>query len=143
MNTHRYPEREPVGLFQPDVILPSQHFAPHRMQVPEQRLMIAVLQDAVDCVEKYRFTHNHRGRRLFDEAMQWLLAEETDWPYSFECICGVLGLDSNAVRYSLRLAPERQPVSVSRAMQIAHTNLDAAERTDSWQQDRRNSSDRW
>jgi len=89
------------------------------MQAPEQRLMIAVLQDAIDCVGKYRLTKDHRGRRLFDEAIQWLLAEETDWPYSFECICGVLGLDSNAVRYSLRWALERQPVSVSRAMQIA------------------------
>ena len=118
MNTNRYLAREPSGLLQPDVILPSQHFA-RRMQAPEQRLMIAVLQDAIDCVGKYRFTRDPQGRRLFDEAMQWLLAEETDWPYSFECICGVLGLDSNAVRDSLRSAPERQPVSVSRAMQIA------------------------
>jgi len=81
--------------------------------------MIAVLQDAIDCVEKYRFTHHHRGRRAFNEAMQWLLAEETDWPYSFESICGVLDLDASAVRSSLRLAPERQPLSVSREMQIA------------------------
>ena len=119
MNTNRHLASDPIGMWQPDVILPSQYRAPRRMHAPEQRLMIAVLQDAIDCVEKYRFTRDHRGRRLFDEAMQWLLAEEADWPYSFECICGVLELDADAVRYSLKLAPERQPVSVPRAMQIA------------------------
>jgi hypothetical protein len=121
MNLNRRLASDPIGMWQPDVILPSQYRAPRRIQAPEQRLMIAVLQDAIDCVEKYRFTRDYRGRgrRLFDEAMRWLLAEETDWPYSFECICGVLDLDANAVRYSLKLAPDRQPVSASRALQIA------------------------
>ena len=60
-----------------------------------------------------------RSRRLFREVTQWLLAEETDWPYSFACICEVLGLDANAVRHRLRVAPERQPVPVSREMPVA------------------------
>jgi len=100
----------PSSLTQPDIILPSQHFGPRRKQAPEQRLMIAVLHDALDCVEKYRFASSSHGRRLFHEAKQWFLADEADWPYSFECICGVLGLDSNAVRQRLRVAPEPQPV---------------------------------
>ncbi|MGD0948095.1 MAG: hypothetical protein ABSA52_11750 [Candidatus Binatia bacterium] len=100
----------PSSLTQPDIILPSQHFGPRRKQAPEQRLMIAVLHDALDCVEKYRFATIRHGRRLFHEAKQWFLADEADWPYSFECICGILGLDSNAVRQRLRVAPEPQPV---------------------------------
>jgi hypothetical protein len=32
---------------QPNMILPSQHFMPRRKQVPEQQLMIAVVQDAI------------------------------------------------------------------------------------------------
>jgi hypothetical protein len=79
--------------------------------------MIAVLQDAINCAEKYRSAKNRRGRQLFDEVTHWLLSEETDWPYSFECICEVLGLDSNAVRRTLRL-PERQPVLVSRELHV-------------------------
>ena len=86
-----------------DVVLPSQHFEPRRKQAPEQRLMIAVLHDALDCVEKYRFATTNRGRRLFREAQQWFLVDEVNWPYSFECICGVLDLDSNAVRPRLRV----------------------------------------
>jgi len=70
--------------------------------------MIAVLDDAIQCLQKYRFATNRRGRRLLREVTQWLLAEETDWPYSFPSICAVLDLDADAVRHRLRLAPEPQ-----------------------------------
>ena len=105
----------PSSLTQLNIILPSQHFGPRRKQAPEQRLMIAVLHDALDCLEKYRFATSSYGRRLFHEAKQWFLADETEWPYSFECICGVLDLDSNAVRQRLRVAPEPQPSPELRA----------------------------
>lgn len=95
----------PSSLTRLDIILPSQHFGPRRKQAPEQRLMMAVLHDALDCLEKYRFATGAHGRRLFHEAMQWFLADETEWPYSFECICGALDLDSNAVRQRLRVVP--------------------------------------
>ena len=106
-----------MDLLQPHVILPAQHFNPPKKLAPEHRLMMAVLDDAVRCAEKYRFSTSARARRLFHEAKQWLLAAEPHWPYSFERICAVLDLDANAVRHRLRLAPERPPVSVSRAMQ--------------------------
>jgi hypothetical protein len=108
-------------MLQPNIILPSQHFGARRRLAPEHRLMIAVLQDAIDCVAKYRYAKDYRGRRLFREATQWLLAEETDWPYSFECICAVLDLDANAVRRALRL-PERQSALVSRQVKKALHN---------------------
>ena len=104
----------PIGMMQLDILLPSQHFGARRMQAPEQRLMIAVLHDALDCVQKYRLATDPRGRRLFDEANHWFLASETDWPYSFECICGTLDLDSNAVRQHLRVAPAQQSVAAPR-----------------------------
>ena len=109
------------GMLQPNIILPSQYFGPRRRLTPEHGLMIAVLQDAIDCVAKHRDAKDYRGRRLFDEATQWLLAEETDWPYSFECICAVLDLDANAVRRALRL-PERQSVLASREVKKAPQN---------------------
>ena len=96
----------PAGTTQPGVVLPSQYYGPPRKQTPEQRLMIAVLQEALDCFAKYRFATDMHGRRLFDEARQWLLASEPDWPYSFERICAALDLDSAAVRQRLGLAPD-------------------------------------
>ena len=97
-------------MLQPDIILPSQYVGPHRRLTPEHELMIAVLQDAIECVAKHRHARDYRGRRLFDEATQWLLAKESNWPYSFECICAVLDLDANAVRRSVHL-PERNPIA--------------------------------
>lgn len=106
----------PVDLFEPRVILPAQHFHPPRKLAPEHRLMMAVLGDAVRCVERHRFPTEARHRRLFDEAKQWVLAEEAHWPYSFERICAVLDLDADAVRHRLQLAAQQPSGSVSSEM---------------------------
>ena len=81
--------------------------------------MIAVVQDAINCIEKYRFATGHRGRRLFGEVAQWIGAKDTDWPYSFESICHVLGLDANAVRHRLRVAQEQRSALLPRRMHAA------------------------
>lgn len=104
MDGERYLTGERVDLFQPHLILPVQHFHLHKTTAPEHRLMAAVLDDAVRCVEKYRVPRDARGRRLFREAKEWLLATEPHWPYSFERICAALDLDASAVRHRLRLA---------------------------------------
>lgn len=114
------PQERPIRVTELDTILPSQYFATRRKQAPEERLMIAILHDAIDCVQKYRFATDTHRRRLFREAKQWVLANEANWPYSFECICGVLDLDSIAVRQRLRVAPEPQtspPASTNRYRQ--------------------------
>jgi hypothetical protein len=105
MDANRYLAGAPTGFCIPHVILPAQHFGRPR-PTPEHRLRIAVIDHAVRCVDKYRLATGVRGRRLFDEARQWLLAGETDWPYSFEGLCAVLDLDANALRERLRLVPE-------------------------------------
>jgi hypothetical protein len=117
MDANRSLTGVPIDLVQPHVILSAPHFTPPKTLAPERRLMMAVLDDAVRCVETYRGPTDARGRRLFHEAKQWLLAAEPYWPYSFERICAVLDLDANAVRHRLQLAPERPPVSVSRERQ--------------------------
>jgi hypothetical protein len=117
MDVDRYLTGVPIELFEPHIVLPVQHFNPPKRLAPEHRLMMAVLDDAVRCVEKYRFPRDGRGRRLFHEAQQWLLDEEPSWPFSFERICAVLDLDANAVRHRLRLAPQRPPLSVARERQ--------------------------
>jgi hypothetical protein len=127
MDAKPYLAGVPRGLLEPNIILPSQQFAPRSRLAPERRLMIAVLQDAIDCVAKYRYAKDYRGRRLFHEAMQWLLAEETDWPYSFECICGILDLDANAVRHAVGLL-ERQSGRVPRESQNATHAFGTVER---------------
>ena len=103
---HRSLTYVPTNLLYPQLILPVQHFSRPKKLEPEHRLMMAVLDDAVRCVEKFRCPSQDRNRRLFDEAKQWMVAAEPGWPYSFESICAALDLDANAVRQRLRLAQD-------------------------------------
>jgi hypothetical protein len=81
--------------------------------------MIAVVQDAINCIAKYRFATDHRGRRLFGEVAQWVGAKDTGWSYSFESICQVLELDANAVRQRLGVAQEQHSALVPRRAHAA------------------------
>jgi AraC-like DNA-binding protein len=71
---------------------------------PERRLMIAVLEDAIACFEKYYLPPPRHGNRLFREAEEWIMNDHYHAPFSFEHICSVLGLEPTAVRRQLREA---------------------------------------
>ena len=118
-NAHRHLVAVPDSLMQFDLILPSQYFGAPGKQAPEHRLLRAVLRDALECLQRHRGAASSDGRRLFDEARRWFLADEIGWPYSFEGICEALDLDASAVRRRLRvaLAPHRHP---SATQQDAH-----------------------
>ena len=93
-----------------DRILPWRGLAPMaRKRAPEELLMIAVLIDALECLEKHRFATERRECRLFRQARRWFLAGDTQWPYSFERICGALDLDANRIlrRIAIRAAAQR------------------------------------
>ena len=69
---------------------------------PERRLMLAVLEDAIDA-----YLGNAgapRGIRLarFKEASNWFRSEDTEWPFSFVNICDACGLDAATIRRMLR-----------------------------------------
>lgn len=85
-------------------VLPSQYFPAAVNGEPEHRLIIAVLRNAVECLEKYRSATDRPGQQLFRDEQRWFLASAGDWPYSFEGICEVLDLDADAVREHLKLA---------------------------------------
>jgi hypothetical protein len=85
-----------------------------RKQGPEGRLMLAVLKDALDCLERHRFSTKDFQRRLFHDARRWILSVGAAGPFSFEFICGVLGLDANAVRRGLRTRASMQRALPSR-----------------------------
>src|SRR3989475_9565775 len=62
-----------AGLFEPDVLLPAQFFAAFRREgglERERLLMLAVLEDAIDCYQKYAHSRDPRGRQMFDEARE-------------------------------------------------------------------------
>jgi hypothetical protein len=60
--------------------------------------MIAVFKDAVECLEKYRGTRNSLGRELYQNSLEWIEDQGTEWLFSFENICGLLGFDPDYTR---------------------------------------------
>jgi len=66
--------------------------------MPEEALLIAVLEDAIDCVCKCRSAPDKYRQRRLREEQGWFMSEANDRPFAFERVCEVLGLDAGSVR---------------------------------------------
>lgn len=89
------------GLFEPDALLPAQFYAAFRGGSAvrgEKRLMLAVLQDALDCYQKYAFAKDGLGQQLFNEADAWIGCDDRNWYFSFENICETLEISPTYLR---------------------------------------------
>jgi len=101
-------------LFTPDFVLPSQFVGTLR-QVPRQmgeyRLLIAVLENAVESFQKYVRARSPGERRMFEEAERWIMGgnEEEDnrldadgRAFTFRYVCEVLGINPDYLRWGLK-----------------------------------------
>jgi hypothetical protein len=97
-------------LFQPDTLLPAQYFETFRRKSlePEKRLMLALLEDAIACFQRYIFARDRKGKGLFREAEEWILERNHDWLFSFENICEVLEFSPQYVREGLMRWKEKK-----------------------------------
>jgi hypothetical protein len=68
---------------------------------PEEKLMLAVLDDAIACFQKYAFARDRKGKVLFQEAEEWVQATNHDWPFSFVNVCEILGFAPDYLRQGL------------------------------------------
>lgn len=92
------------SLFEPDILTAHQFQRVFRAKGhlgPEERLMFAVLSDAVECFQKYLGAKNRRCQKLFTEAESWIKSQDARCPYSFEHICEVLNINPNYLRIGL------------------------------------------
>ena len=93
------------GVFAPDTLLPGQYFDRLRRGkdlTGEQRLMISVLESAVDDYLKHAAARDRLRQGLFAEAERWVESTDRSWLYAFETICDHLSLDAEYVRRGLR-----------------------------------------
>ena len=91
------------SLFQPDTLLPAQYHDGFKRQTlePERELILAVLEDAVVCFQKYFRSTGEKEKRLFEDTEEWFVSDDREWIFSFINICDLLGLDPDYVRKGL------------------------------------------
>jgi hypothetical protein len=91
-----------VGLHQ---ILPSQYFdvsGGHRLTA-EQRLMLALLADAINVYQQGVTSRATRKRLLYVDAERWIMMIGQPGPhaFSFETVCEALGINPSVLRRRL------------------------------------------
>jgi hypothetical protein len=97
-------EERVTSLFQPDTLMPEQYLETFRRKLhlePEKKLLLAVLEDAIACFQKYLFAKDGKGKVLFLEAEEWILDQDTDWLFSFANVCEMLGFEPTYLRDGL------------------------------------------
>jgi hypothetical protein len=89
---------------EPELVVPVQFFAKRGTTAalqPEKHLMLAVLADALGTFQKYANASEGRGRRLFDDAAEWIASDDLAWPFSCRNICHALDVDPAWLRAAL------------------------------------------
>jgi|SRR5262245_24738813 len=108
-------------ILEPDIFLPSQFYGSgglSRKLEGEKRLMIAILKDAVECLEKYRGSRSSAGRINYQNAIDWVEDTGTEWLFSFTNICDLLGFDPHYLREVL-LKREKRYIKPDRSRMLS------------------------
>lgn len=107
-------------IIEPDTFLPSQFYGNRglsRQLDGEKKLMLAILKDAVECLEKYRGSKSSIGRALYENTLEWVEDMSTGWPFSFNNICDLLGFDPDYLReFLLKRERERKSRTISASL---------------------------
>ena len=99
------------ALFQPDVLTSFQHQATHRRRFhlePERLLMLAILEDAVVCLQDNLGATCKRKKALYRDAEEWILDRGKSYLFSFENVCEALNFDPAYLRQGLMRWKESQ-----------------------------------
>jgi hypothetical protein len=103
---HNLEQRSPARLTIPDVLTLAQYYDGIRTQYPEanaiKRLMLAVLQDALRCLQTYAESRNPAHRQAFAEAETWILDRRAEEPFTFVSICEALAIQPHYLRDGIR-----------------------------------------
>ena len=69
---------------------------------PEIRLMLMILEDALQCYQRYYAARHVLGQREFRDAKRWIFGPDEDWIFSFSHICAFIGIEPEYLRDGLR-----------------------------------------
>jgi hypothetical protein len=94
-------------LIAPEVLLPLQYdmiFARNDLLTPHQRLVLAILENALHDFLRYRHLKGKREKRLFREALEWFTTPDEKGIFSFGVVCQSLGLEPEYIRRGLSIS---------------------------------------
>ena len=69
----------------------------------EEKLMLAVLENAIEQFQEYALAEDAKGKALLHEVEEWLWDKDSDWFFSFESICETLKFSPEYLRQGLLL----------------------------------------
>jgi hypothetical protein len=79
----------------------------------EERLMLAVLESAIEDFQKYFVARHTSGKKLFQQAEDWFWEKNSDELFSFGYVCETLGLHPDHIRKGLLLWKEARLKTLS------------------------------
>ncbi len=89
-------------LWKPSVVPPAQTVSRQQLgRTPEMRLVLAIFDDALECILRNADARHGTRRRDFVEARDWLWDDTRGWPFAFANVCDLLGFEATAVRERL------------------------------------------
>jgi hypothetical protein len=81
--------------------------------------LLAILEDAVACFQKYLFARDSKGKAQFRDTEDWFFQGSDLGIFSFDTVCETVGLEPNYVRRGMahwkkqRLVPQTQVQIIS------------------------------
>ncbi len=117
------------SLFQPDTLLVENFFNDRRgktLVLPEQRLMLAILEDALQCFQDNCSAKNGKKKQLFENVQKWFFEPSSGWVFGFESICSVLGFEPDYLRKGLVRWREKEVMKRRSAPLLKHENISSA-----------------
>jgi len=93
------------SLFQVDTLAAQQYHDTYRRKIPQQaekRLMLAVLEDAINCYQDNIFAVHKKRVQLFKEAEEWFMSNDASWIFSFVSVCSILNLEPDYFRTGIK-----------------------------------------
>jgi hypothetical protein len=108
-------------ILEPDTMLPFHFYGTRQLSGQmdgQKKLMLAVLQDAVECLEKYRSPKSVIQQELYQDALNWIRDPSSDWLFCFASVCDFLGFDPAYLRQSL-LEREEKACEKTRTTKLA------------------------
>ncbi len=67
----------------------------------ETELMLAVLESAIEDLQRYASAKDQKGQLLYQNALEWILERDSDWFLSFDSICETLSISPDRLRRAL------------------------------------------